>query len=288
MLSRHYLFFCGLVLLFGASFLAPILIGASVTGVREPAPSERRLDATFPGSKVIETRSDAVVVAHSPVLEPAAGEDFLAFGWFKLKVYPKDGQRTVLFSKYDTSTHLGAGYALALTGENGVIRPSVYWRDTAGSGRWLQFAELPRRSLDWCLFALSLHDSRYLGVHGAFLSEADESVDVMLLGGYDVSKIGAPQSDRPLLFGAGGSRRFAGRLGPIGVFSLPRFDGDFKKILRDYIEAPLDPSEAFRAGEMKLWSADLERDSSSHAHAITTLGSGSMGGDDDEDPAAGS
>lgn len=283
MLSRHHFFFVGLVALFGVSFLAPIVVGTRLTGVREHAPP-RRVDATFPESRDIDARADGVVIKHSPLLDPTPGEDFLVFGWFKLRVYPKDGQRTVLFSKYDSSARLGAGYALALTGEGGLVRPSVYWRDRAGTGRWLNFAELPRRTLGWSLFALSVHDSRFLGVHGAFLSDEDGRIEVFLLGGYDVSAIGAPSSDDALVFGAGGSRRFSGRLGPLGVFSLPSFEGDFNKLLKSYLRDPLDPFTTFRSSETKLWSVDLVRDQSPHNQEMTTLGAAKEGDGAEELP----
>jgi hypothetical protein len=107
---------------------------------------------------------------------------------------------------------------------------------------------------------------------------------VFLLGGYDVSAIGAPSSDDALVFGAGGSRRFSGRLGPLGVFSLPSFEGDFNKLLKSYLRDPLDPFTTFRSSETKLWSVDLVRDQSPHNQEMTTLGAAKEGDGAEEFP----
>lgn len=276
--SRHHLFFLGLGVLFVVSFLTPIIVGTHLSGVRE-APVEVATDPTFPESKSITARSGGFALPHDPRLEPAEGADFLVTGWFKPRVLPKDGQRMILFSKFSTREHLGAGYAIALEGENGTLRPAVYWRD-ATQGRWLRFAELPEPPRGWFMIALSLNAGRYLGVHGAFLSPEGARPTVALLGGYDVSAISAPRNSSTLTLGSGGSRRFVGRVGPFGVFSLPDFKGDFDRLVKDMARRPREADRLVDRDEVQFWSIDLERDRSGNALAITRLETSSGGGDD--------
>jgi len=276
--SRHHLFFLGLAVLFVVSFVTPIVVGTHLSGVRE-APLDIATDPTFPDSKSISQRSGAFVVAHDPRLEPAAGEDFLVTGWFKPRALPKDGQRMILFAKFSSEEHLGAGYAVALDGENGALRPSVYWRDAA-QGRWLRFAELPETPRGWFMIALSLNAGKYLGVHGAFLGPEGTKPSVALLGGYDVSAIKPPTNSVGLTIGSGGSRRFVGRVGPFGVFSIPDFNGDFDRVLKEMVRRPLEADGVVDSDEVKFWSSDLTRDRSGNALAIARSGPGDGGADD--------
>ncbi|MFM1846772.1 MAG: hypothetical protein RL417_246 [Pseudomonadota bacterium] len=285
MFARHNLFFIGLVIVFAVSFVTPIIVGTRIAGVRS-VPSDVPADPTFPASKLVAGRSDGLAIAHHAALEPQSGEDFLVFGWFKPRVFPKDGQRMILFSKFSQTEHLGAGYALALDGENGALRPAVYWRDAANNGRWLQFAELPPNSRDWFLVALTLSGGRYLGVHGAFLNPEGSKPSLALLGGYDVKAIALPRSAAPLSIGWGGTRRFAGRIGPFGVFSLPNFSGDFDRLLKEISRNPLEGGELVDDDEVKFWSVDLEADLSSIRHEIRGLRSTEALGRNDEDDGA--
>jgi hypothetical protein len=280
--SRHNLFYIGLVALFAVSFVTPIVLGTRLAGVHE-APPERPADPTFPNSKLVAGRADAVAITHSAVLEPVVGEDFLVVGWFRPRVFPRDGQRMILFSKYSSAEHLGAGYALALEGENGALRPAVYWRDSADNGRWLHFSELPDVPRDWFMLALSLSGGKYLGVHGAFTQADGAKPYRVLLGGYDVHAIQLPRSAAPLTIGWGGTRRFAGRLGPFGVFSLANFSGDFDRLLKDISRNPLEGADFVDDDEVKFWSLDLESDLGPNRLEIRRLDvSRSQGGESDD------
>lgn len=282
--SRHHLFFIGLAVLFVVSFLTPIVLGTHLAGVRDN-PVEVPTDPTFPESQSITHRSGGFSLPHDPRLEPAEGEDFLITGWFKPRALPKDGQRMILFSKFAPHEHLGAGYAIALDGEKGALRPSVYWRD-ASQGRWLRFAELPATPTGWFLIALSLNAGKYLGVHGVFLPPDGGKPSVLLLGGYDVSAIKLPRSLSPLMIGTGGSRRFVGRVGPFGVFSLPEFGGDFDRVLKEMARQPREANEVLESDEVKFWSVDLEKDDSGNSLAIRRGVAGEEGGNGEADDPA--
>jgi hypothetical protein len=209
----------------------------------------------------IDADQNYVHIRNSENLIPQTGRDFLLTVWVKFKKLPAPGQRVVFLGKTDWDDPRHSGFSMSLTREANVFRPAVYWQPpTGGNVGTLVFSELRVVPQRWILFALSVKDNRFLGLHTAMLLDGS-AADVRLAGGFDVQNAAPPEGKTDLLVGALGSSPFRGEIGPIGVFEPKEIRGEVKRLLKDLVKNPAIPPEDIDQGDIRLWAAnpnDLE------------------------------
>jgi len=271
---RRVLHSAFLALIFLLCFVGPLFVAAHFGGFfksrQAPQPG---VDELFPQS-IAAGQAGGVQFASSPVLEPQTGTDFLAVSWFKFKKLPAPGERVLLLSKSEPGSKLETGYALLLVGDVEGPRPMVFLGSPSG-GAWYRFTELKAVAQQWVMFALSIREGRFLGLHVATVVDPGRS-DIRLLGGYDLESLPALGNERSLVIAPGGMTRFSGRIGPVGIFQRKGLGEDLRQLLKDLSRRPDDSSDLFARDEVALWWEGGTEDLSQHQHRW--LGGGSAKG----------
>ena len=113
---REVWFWLHAAILFLLAFcLLPVFVwifrGLSGSSVLGGSPAE---GIAFPEAFHISNGEKHLSVASAPELDPAADEDFLLTGWFKIAFLPEEGERMLLQQKYDRAASGVPGYALGL------------------------------------------------------------------------------------------------------------------------------------------------------------------------------
>lgn len=216
----------------------------------------KKIDYNFDNVKKL--KSERIQLNKTSDLNPTIGEDFLVYGWFRLNKLPSDGERFVLFSKYDTEKKNIPGYALSIERRGKSIIPYVYFNDGSKKGRWYRFADIDIVQRVWFMVALSFSDDHYLGLH--YSSEHSLSnQDIQLAGGYKFENIISPISDSDLLIGGYGQYAFNGAVGVFGVFSGKNILKDYNRLYMNFLynreKIPDLLSDA-----VKYWSIDVKDD----------------------------
>ena len=260
-----------LSVLFVLAFAIPVAVAAKIGGMfRQERPTETAADEIFPESLVMTSPEQRIEVISSAELEPAAGKDFLVIGWFKFRKVPATGERVTLLSKTESGPHARSGYSLVVAGDDGGIRPMIFWGGTDG-GKWYKFTDLKVPAREWLMVALSVRDGRYLGLNVAEAFEPGKA-NLQLLGGYDLENAALVSNDLPLTVAPPGAVRFSGRVGPIGVFRLEGLTDKLQEILKKVSRRPLESLDAFSKKEVSLWWPGGEKDLGPHAQKITIVG----------------
>lgn len=268
--ARRVLYYVSLVTVFLLSFAGPVLVAGKLGGAFSiPQALRPGADEMFPQSIVIGGLDTKVQFASSPELAPTADKDFLLVGWFKFKKFPATGERMLLVSKSESGSRLQTGYALALAGDSEGPRPLVFLGDASG-GRWYRFTELKVPAQQWVMFAVSLRQGRYLGLHVATALESGKS-EIQLLGGYDLESAPDLSNQQPLALAPAGMMRFAGRLGPLGVFQKKELGGELRELLKGLSRTPEESPDLFARREVALWWTGGDTDHSSFQHQVSVI-----------------
>lgn len=261
---------------FLAAFVIPVIIGAASFRLlyqeSSDAYSRDELDVLFSSAPSIAGKGSYLKIKNSGVLNPQAGEDFLLVAWFKLiRALPLE-ERQLLLAKFESATPARSGYALALTSDkSGSVRPEVYWRDSAGRGRWYAFEELSALPAGWFMLALSFRDGRSLGLH-VWPVERNGKPKVKILGGHQFDQEVLPRNDEDLLIGAFQSGELRGKVGPIGIFAMRNLSEHMEASLKEFTESPLDIPPDLSGKPTRLWCIDGAQDLSDFAHAVESVG----------------
>lgn len=192
----------------------------------------KKISYNFDNAKKI--KSERIHLNESSDLNPTLGEDFLVYGWFKLNKLPADGEKFVLFSKYDTDKKNIPGYALSIERRGKSVVPLVYFNDELNQGRWFRFANIDIVQRVWFMVALSFSDDHYLGLHVASEHTLVDQV-IQLAGGYKFENIITPVSNSDLLVGGYGQYAFNGAVGVFGVFSGENILKDYNGLYMNFI-----------------------------------------------------
>lgn len=257
-----------LAALFILSFVFPILVAAHLNGFfdggwEEGAGNRREL---FPTSIAVGQNDGPITIPAGPGLDPIVGRDFMLVSWFKFRKVPISGDKVFLLTKFPDERKPRSGYALGLIDDNGVLRPMVYWSTTEG-GRWYRFSEFEVPAKVWTMFAVSLREGRFLGLHVATVSEAGEA-DTKLLGGYDLGADTVAAPEVPITLAPSFPTRYISRIGPVGIFNTKDLTNELKDVVKEFAKTPLEIPGAFSSSDVGLWISDGKADSSAYKHAI--------------------
>ncbi len=242
----------------------PYLIDSS-----QSAAFNRNKGKVFDRSVTVSARGGYLRVLNHPVLDPSKDRDFLLVSWFSLRRIPEQGERFILVSKYEADSDSRQGYSIALDGDKGFVRPSIYWRDEKGRGGWFEFASLDIQPEQWLMLAVSFRQSRYLGLHLVSPTESGQHIEPVLLGGYDLSGQNLPLNSSDLLYGASRTR-FPGLLGPIAIFAPDDLSSVLSRTLKELGARPLELPASLK-GENVLWLHDTREDLSKFRHKIESV-----------------
>lgn len=205
------------IVAFGLSYGLVVTCGAllvSTQGTVAVDSEDGARDSVVPEALVVSHGGTALRVSHHSALNPTGDGDFLFYVWFKLRKPLVDGDRAVFVAKYDPESKVRPGYSVALVGGPDGVRPTVYWQNQEGHGRWYPFASTQLRAKEWYLLGVSFRDKRFLGVH---LMAHDGGKKAEVLGGYDLEPQVIPDTQADLVVGAFGASKFRGRVGPFGI-----------------------------------------------------------------------
>jgi hypothetical protein len=260
-------------LFFTAIFIVGLFLGPSITkrfGTSlEPL---RRPQIALPKELLpISLTSHFVRVRHAANLQPAADKDFLVSAWFRLRTLPREGERILLFRKFNGADPEPSGYGLALTRVNQVLRPAVYWQHRRGGKNWYLFSEVKLMPQSWFLVALSLRDQRFLGLHVATTYEG-EKANVQLAGGYQIDPQQLPASASDLALGTFFTKGTTGSVGPIGIAAPSKLTGDVKGLVRDMARTPGQMPDSIQASDWVLWIEDQSGDQSAQQQKVVFHG----------------
>ena len=267
---RELLYRAFLISVFVLSFLVPVFVAAHFGGVLPFSKSaESGTDQLFPDAVAVSGAEYRIQISSGPDLEPRADTDFLAVSWFKFRKFPARGERMLLLSKSEPGHKLQSGYALALVGDAEGLRPLVFLGDPAG-GQWYRFTEVSLVSQQWVMFALTVREGRYLGLHMATVLEPGKS-DIRLLGGYDIETLPNLTNQHPVAVAPQGMTRFSGSLGPVGIFQKKALGEELRALLKGLSRTPEDSPELFARKEVSLWWAGGSTDLSQNRHEVNLV-----------------
>lgn len=268
--AKNVVFIGGLVFLFSVAFAVPLVfalkVGGLITGEREYS-EEESSDKIFPKAVNVNGGNIYTSVQDSVGLSPTNDKDFLIVIWFKPKKSMQNGDRMVLFSKFDANLRSQRGYALALSKEDDVILPEIYWRDEDGKGTWLRFSDLTLIPQEWTMLAISYREQKFLGLHSATIVE-NLKPEIKLLGGYEFEKPIQPKSTSPLVIGTISNGKFRGHIGALGVFAKADLSSYLNDILESAIQDPSGLPRQFSSDEVKLWTTDGKTDQSDQKNTL--------------------
>jgi len=247
----------------GALFLVYYLSGSGVrTSIFQAVDSESVFPEAFPlNSPVL-----FYTLPHHNALNPVSGKDFLITAWLSYRRLPADGERQILLSKFDGESDSRRGYAIALEGGTGYVRPLVYWRNPHSEGGWYEFADFTVSTEDWFLLAVSFREDRFLGVHKYTISK-DHDSKVTLLGGYDLLEIGLPDNVSELKLGSDRTNMRID-IGSLGIFSVKNLSEKLRRLLDEFALNPFAIPAVLRDDGTTLWITDGEADKSQYSHDL--------------------
>lgn len=250
-------------LCFGLPFI--LLNGCQLSGPKlsenqsiESAPGKLGPEV-FPESFRIGSGSPFFSVKDGDVLNPSLSNDFLLITWVRLNQMPRLGKRTILFSKFDVQGPGRPGYAVALFRDSNGVRPMVFWQSSKKPGRWLSFAEMRFRPQHWMMLALSFHDHKYLGLHGALIVDGEEP-SVELYGGYEFNSTALPDAKSDFRIGSISENSFRGQVGAVLAMQRAELTADLREILSDALRYPLRLPGSVRERDLLFWCLDGTRD----------------------------
>jgi hypothetical protein len=270
--------------LFGVSFCIPFFaVYLLLGGGQGPATVEQgdskplvEKDPRFPEAFVVRASNTFLRVRHSPQIQPATDAPFLFAFWMKPVRLPSEGERITIVSKVDSSHLSKRGFSLSLYREGDQIFPLVWWQNTAGqAGGMYRFAALEYTPDSWILLALSYRDSKFLGLHSAFIDAAGAS-QLNLLGGYELESVEVPLSESDLLIGARGEGSFRGRIGPLLVTHQQFSEKAAISVLEALVRSPRTLPSEIDGESLGLWAPQSVTDLSSQAQTIDVVVRGKL------------
>lgn len=250
---------------FGAFALSWLFVVALVLSFKSnptrQAASVGTLDGELFSHAVHITKAGPVLsVTHHQLLNPGAfdggqsGDDFLLFVWFNLKSSVDVKERATFLGKYNSEEMNPEGYAVALVGGPEGVRPTVYWQNKTGRGRWYTFASTVVEPGRWYLLGVTFRAQRYLGVH---IAPHDGKARVEVLGGYDLGGEIIPQSSADLEVGAFKKSKFRGAIGPFGVLRGVDILEETPKLLQSFARDPASAQDGMDQAKIVLWADPL-------------------------------
>ena len=191
-----------LSLLVAVAFLAPLgLAYLYLSGNSEEVSLKSETASAFQPTYVVRKSGQFIEQGDLPFLSPQPGKDFLLASWIRVRRSDSPVRMTYL-TKFEPNSEAHNGYALAYIREGDKIRPQVYWTDESGKGGWYDFLPLRASARDWVLFATIYYQDKYLGLYGAVFSEIGLEPKLEMLGGYELSEIGAASSAASVRLGS--------------------------------------------------------------------------------------
>ncbi len=257
-----------LAFLFLASFSLPIVFAWSVAPrfLHVVAPAPETGDPVFGAVTLIRKAGARIRIAHDPALLPPNDSGYVVFVWVSPSGALPDGERQILLSKVSEGRSPN-GFAIAVRGEGGMVRPYVYWSGAARS-QWYTFPLIERVPEGWILLVLSVEQGRYLGLHAGARAPGLEP-EMKLLGGYDLGGV-PPEvaNEADLVIGDVHGPGFRGRIGPFGVLRGGEIIRAVKPFIRDLLAHPREISGHVAESEIQLWSVNGEEDLGPHHLSI--------------------
>lgn len=260
-LSRLLVFFA----VFIACFAIPVLlITRSGTDEEIQRKTEKR-DTLIPTSVTVNRENMLIRIPHRPEFVPKLKRDYILLFWAALRSLPNVGDRLVLLSKNKGTPPRVQGFAIGLRRDSTSTRPVLFWGDGTEAGRWYDFPEISIAAKEWNMFALHVHEGRFVGLYFARVGPSEKAV-VKFLGGHEILlpdplNIG----DAEVLFGAPAGREFRGKIGPLAIINpLDRSKGAITSVLETYVENPMDFSPIASSSQVQLAILDGRVDSSEH------------------------
>lgn len=246
--------------LFSVAFVVPVSVGVRLLPslVRSPARDIAAGDVSMPVSLALTGGERFVRIGTHRDMNPAAGVDYVVWGWFRMRSLPKDNEQRILFQKVSAQGDQLAGYRLVLARVGGAVRPMVLWRDRRGQGGWHTFAEEHVRPGQWYLLALSFRRDRLLGLHVGKIDSVT-SRDVRLAGGFELDNPILPVTKAPLRFGSFSPAPYEGVLGPVGVFAGADIIERLPRLLGEMVKHPGDIPTTIPPAAVKVWIVNGER-----------------------------
>lgn len=231
----------------------------------------------FRDSLVVNRPLDFYAVPSSPDIEPAVGEDFVFFFWFKARHEPSFGDKVVIVEKVAGYGQTARGYSFGYVADQSQARPYVFWRGLDGKGSSYAFSEFTLNPKTWYLFSASFTDGKFLGVHvvphrGRTAMKKGEAGQAELLGGYTLEEGPLPSNEANLILGADKNGSFRGKVGPFGIFRGAGLSKELPKILEELAVSPREIPGHVKSGQVKLFVADGKTDLSSSANKVRQKG----------------
>jgi hypothetical protein len=269
--------FCGAFAL-SWLFVMALVLSLKGGGQRDRSVVERSEGDPFSNAIAVSRSGPIISVTHDPVLNPSPlaldGEsvenDFLLFVWFNLRGTIDVKERATFLGKYNSEEMNPEGYAVAVVGGPDGVRPTIYWQNKAGQGRWYTFASTVVEQGRWYLLAVTFRSQRYLGVH---LAPHDPKARVEVLGGYDLGGQIVPSSPAELEVGAFPKSKFRGGIGPFGVLRGMDILNEAPKFLQSLARDPAAAIDRVEQSKIGLW-ADPAVDLSPRRLKIVEVGGG--------------
>jgi hypothetical protein len=260
-----------LAALFILAFAVPVLIAAHMSGALRSSPAlPPGVDEIFPTSLSVGSGDFRVEIPSHVSFEPQSKKDFLLVSWFKFSKVPAAGERLLLISKSEAGGQMKTGYVFGLSGDDTGVRP-ILFMGHPGGGNWYRFAEMKLPPRTWIMFAISLREGRYLGLHAATVLEAGRS-DIQLLGGYDLEQQAFVGNQSPIVVAPPGMTRFTGRIGPLGIFHREQLGEELRQLLKDLSREPLDTAGSLKRKDVALWWIGGDKDASEAEHQVMISG----------------
>ncbi len=259
-----------LVGVFALSFLLPLSIAVNSSGFFSWhfSSDENSDDKMFNSSVAFSGPLSHVKIAPTSDLLGSPDKDLLLISWVKFRRIPENNQRMTIFSSLENTPYPKAGFALAVSGEGRGVRPAIYWSSQEYAG-WYRFSEFSIDLDSWYLFAISFRHGNSLGLHLAQVKEVGRS-EISLLGGYDLSAVGAPIAPNSSLFIAPpGDNKFYGRVGGFGVLSISDLTDKLKDLLKNISRDPSKTFNEFDSDDILLRWEGGENDLSSFSRKVT-------------------
>ncbi len=197
---------------------------------------------------------ESIRINDNKILNPTKDKEFVVNLWVRFRKFPRDNERIVLLTKYDSQTLYRQGYGMAVEKKGaGIFRGSLFWQDIHNNGRWFTFEEIELKTGMWYMFTLIYSNNKYLAMYYTY--EEDNKIHTRLLGAHEV--VALPASDTPFQVGSVVSKKFNGRVGMVSVINTDDFfkeDDNPKIVFKEIFSDPFKLPKRFSKSEVLLWT----------------------------------
>ncbi|MCI5065800.1 hypothetical protein MRY87_08760 [bacterium] len=267
----------GLFSLFLAVFIGTLFLGLEGSSfLREQSadslPKSEEIEE-FHASAPIRTAGDFISVSHHSALESRSGQDFFLFSWIKLRRNLKDGEEAIFLAKIEGNRSAAHGYSLGLVRRGNIVRPTFYWRDSAGRGQSFLFSEIEVFPKRWILLAVEIRKNQRLSLFSGQIDPLG-AVQEIFHGSYELEEEVIPSNTAPLFIGSRRTGNFRGEIGPFGIFRGEQLSERFVQLRNHLKSVELALPDELPPEDVMLFVPETEEDLSPFHHPIRIRGIG--------------